>query len=349
MRAMSVVRTGPAESTPLALSDTPRPEPGPQEIVVRVEACGVCRTDLHVVEGDLPHVATGTIPGHEVVGRVEVLGRGVERYRIGDRVGIPWLHRSCGRCRFCTTGRENLCPTKEYTGYTVPGGYAEYARADEAFAVPLPEGDPAPLAPLLCAGIIGYRALKVAAPPAGGRVGFFGFGASAHLTLQLAARLGFETIVYSRSPTHRKLAERLGAFEVLEPPGAGPTSPAGRLDSALVFAPAGEVVLQALGELDRGGSLAIAAIHLSPIPPIDYDRRLFGERRIQSVEANTRADAREFLTLAHRFGLRATITTRPLEAANEALVDLKAGRIDGAVVLDPRALGPTGHPGDRSG
>lgn len=349
MRAMIVARTGPAESSPLALSEIPRPEPGAREILVRVEACGVCRTDLHVVEGDLPGVAPGTIPGHEVVGRVEVLGPEVEQYRVGDRVGIPWLHRTCGRCRFCTTGRENLCGSKEFTGSTVPGGYAEYARADEAFALPLPEGDPGPLAPLLCAGIIGYRALKVASPPVGGRVGFFGFGASAHLTLQLAARLGFETVVYSRSPAHRRLAHRLGASEVVEPAREGTASPGGRLDSALVFAPAGEVVLQALSELDRGGSLAIAAIHLSPIPAIDYDHRLFGERRIQSVEANTRADAREYLTLAQRFGLRATTTTRPLEAANGALVDLKAGRIDGAVVLDPHVPGPTGGSGDRLG
>jgi propanol-preferring alcohol dehydrogenase len=349
MRAMTVSRTGPAEGLPLSLREVPRPEVSPGEILVRVEACGVCRTDLHVVEGDLPGVAPGTIPGHEIVGRVEALGPEAGPYRVGDRVGIPWLHRSCGRCRFCTTGRENLCPSKEFTGYTVAGGYAEYARADAGYAFPMPEGDPGPLAPLLCAGIIGYRALKIAAPPAAGRVGFFGFGGSAHLTLQLAVRLGFETVVYSRSPAHRRLAERLGASEVVEPPREGRGSPGGRLDSALVFAPAGEVVLQALSELDRGGSLAIAAIHLSPIPPIDYDLRLFGERRIQSVEANTRADAREFLTLAQRFGLRATTTTRPLDAANGALIDLKAGRIDGAVVLDPRSVGPTEAAVGRSG
>ncbi|MHB1435503.1 MAG: zinc-dependent alcohol dehydrogenase family protein [Thermoplasmata archaeon] len=346
MRAMTLSRIGPAESSPLTMTEIPRPEPGPRELLVRVEACGVCRTDLHVVEGDLPPVLPGMIPGHEVVGRIEVRGREVERYRVGDRVGIPWLHRSCGRCRFCMTGRENLCPSKEFTGYTTPGGYAEYARADEAFALPLPDGDPGPLAPWLCAGIIGYRALKLASPPPGGRVGLFGFGASAHLTLQLAARLGFETVVYSRSPAHRRLAERLGASEVVEPARAA-APPSGRLDSALVFAPAGEVVLQALGELDRGGSLVIAAIHLTPIPSIDYDRRLFGERRIQSVEANTRTDAREFLSLARRLDLRATTATRPLEAANEAMVDLKQGRIDGAVVLDPRAVRPAGPSMDR--
>ncbi len=346
---MTVARIGPVERSPLVMAEIPRPEPGPGEILVRVEACGVCRTDLHVVEGDLPPLHPGMIPGHEIVGRVEDLGSEVERYRVGDRVGIPWLHRSCGRCRFCTTGRENLCPSKEFTGYSVAGGYAEFARADAAFALPLPDGDPGPLAPLLCAGIIGYRALKVASPPPGGRVGLFGFGASAHLTLQLAGKLGFETVVYSRSPAHRRLAERLGASEVVDPAREPSPRSSGRLDSALVFAPAGEVVLQALGELDRGGSVAIAAIHLSPIPPIDYDHRLFGERRIQSVEANTRADAREFLALARRWGLRATTTTRPLEAAHSALVDLKAGRIDGAVVLDPRSAQATGPTEGRSG
>jgi propanol-preferring alcohol dehydrogenase len=336
MRAMVLNRPGPVESHPLRRIEVADPEPGPHEIRVRVEACGVCRTDLHVVEGDLTPRRDSMIPGHEVVGRVDRVGPEVSAWSVGDRVGIPWLHQTCGHCAFCRTGQENLCGSKEFTGYTVPGGYAPWALAEDGFALPLPEGDAAPLAPLLCAGIIGYRALKVAAPPPGGRVGFFGFGASAHLTLQLAHRLGYETIVYSRNPSHLELAQSLGASEVVDTHAKRSEPHSRLLDAALVFAPAGEVVVEALQELQRGASLAIAAIHLSPIPAIDYDRWLFGERKMQSVEANTRTDALEFLNLAHRLGIRSTTSTRPLEAANEALADLKAGRIRGAVVLEPR-------------
>jgi alcohol dehydrogenase, propanol-preferring len=337
MRSMRLNRVAPIETRPLELADAPMPEAKEEEILVRVDVCGVCRTDLHVVEGDLPPRLAGGIPGHEIVGRVTEVGPGVSTFTPGERVGVPWLHHTCGQCEFCRTGRENLCDRKTFTGYDVPGGYAEYVKAEPAFALRLPEGEPSRLAPWLCAGLIGYRALKIALPRPGGRIGFFGFGGSAHLTLQLASKLGYETVAYTRNPAHAELAQRLGASETVltstEPRG----DPAPRLDGAVVFSPAGESVIQALRELRKGGTLSIAAIHLSPIPSIDYDRYLVGERRIQSVEANTREDAREFLDLAGRLHLESHVTSRPLAEANEALSDLKHGRIDGAVVLDCRA------------
>lgn len=334
MKAMVLHRPLSIEDHPLRLEERAVPGPKSQEVLVRVDKCGVCRTDLHVVEGDLPPRLPTVVPGHEIVGRVERVGSEVGTLSAGDLVGIPWLHRTCGRCEYCLTGRENLCDRKVYTGYSVDGGYAEYAVGDEGYVFRLPSGDPARLAPFLCAGIIGYRALKLALPRPGGRIGFFGFGGSAHLTLQLAAKLGYETVGYSRNPAHLELARRLGATSTVltaepRPTGAPPT-----LDSAIVFAPAGESVVPALRELKKGGRLAIPAIHMSPIPSIDYDRFLFGERAIFSVESNTRADAREFLDLAVRLKLESTVTVRPLREANEALVDLKAGHVTGAFVLD---------------
>jgi len=334
MRAMVLHGPGPVDGEPLRLEEVPDPAPGPTEVLVRVERCGVCRTDLHVAEGDLPVVRPAVIPGHEIVGRVAAIGTGVRSLRVGDRVGVPWLHRTCGRCDYCLDGRENLCERKTFTGYSVNGGYAPLALGEEGYVLPLGDRDATESAPLLCAGIIGYRALKAALPRPGGRIGFFGFGGSAHLALQLASRLGYATVAYSRNPRHLELAERLGATEtVLTGPGA-PSRGEPRLDGAVVFAPAGDVVVQALSELKKGATVAIAAIHLSPIPPIDYDRWLFGERRIVSVEANTRADAREFLTLADRLRLRSTVELRPLREANRALLDLKQGTVNGAVVLD---------------
>jgi propanol-preferring alcohol dehydrogenase len=324
----------PVESHPLRLEDVPTPEPNDTEVLVRVDKCGVCRTDLHVVEGDLPPQRSAIVPGHEIVGTVVRLGRAVRTVSSGERVGIPWLHHTCGRCEYCTTGRENLCAEKVFTGYTVNGGYAEYAIGEEGYTFPLPDVDAAQFAPFLCAGIIGYRALKVALPRPGGRIGFFGFGGSAHLTLQLAARLGYETVAFSRNAAHLELAKEVGAAEtVLTSDRDSPTG-VPRLDGAVVFAPTGDVVIQALRELKKGGTLSIAAIHMSPIPVIDYDRYLFGERKIVSVEANTRADAREFLDLAHRLRLESTVQLRALKDANEALEDLKSGRLTGAAVLD---------------
>jgi alcohol dehydrogenase, propanol-preferring len=339
MRAMVLHEVGPVEGHPLRWEEVESPEPGEYEVLVQVAVCGVCRTDLHVVEGDLAPKFPQVIPGHEIVGKVVRLGAKVQTLAEGDMVGVPWLHRTCGRCEYCTTGRENLCDVKEFTGYTVPGGYAEYAVGEEGYVVPLPRTEPTRLAPFLCAGIIGYRALKLALPRPGGRIGFFGFGGSAHLALQLASRLGFETVAYSRNPAHLALARQVGAAAtVLTTEGTDPTAPPS-LDGAVVFAPAGEVVVQALRELKKGGTLSIAAIHMSPIPTIDYDRSLFGERRIVSVEANTRADAREFLELAARLRLESTVSVRPLREANEALVDLKEGRLSGAVVLECSSAG----------
>lgn len=334
MKAMVLHRPASIDTHPLTLEDVDPPDPRENEVLVRVDKCGVCRTDLHVVEGDLPPVRPSVIPGHEIVGRVARVGSEVQRFSIGDVVGVPWLHHTCGRCEYCLTGRENLCEQKLFTGYSTNGGYAEYVTGEEAFVFRLPPGDAAHLAPFLCAGIIGYRALKRALPQPGGRIGFFGFGGSAHLTLQLAARLGYATVAYSRNPSHLELATKLGAAETVL---TGRTERAGRaphLDSAIVFAPAGEVVVEALAEVKKGGAVVVPAIHMTTIPPIEYDRLLFGERTIGSVEANTRADALEFLTLAGRLGLESTVSVRPLSEANEALRDLRRGDLTGAAVLD---------------
>ena len=331
-----MVLRAPAEVTtrPLEWEDVPAPEPGDHEVLVRVERCGVCRTDLHVVEGDLPPLRPTVIPGHEIVGRIVSVGREVRSLAVGERVGIPWLRSTCGHCEYCVASRENLCASKRFTGYTDNGGYAEYATGAEGYVFPLPNSEAASLAPLLCAGIIGYRALKLALPRPGGRIGFFGFGGSAHLTLQLAAKLGYETVAYSRNPTHLELAMRLGATASVLAGTSGAASRPPSLDGAVVFAPAGPVVLDALSELKKGGRLSIASIHMSPIPEIDYDRLVFGERTIVGVESNTREDAREFLDLATRLGLESTVRVRPLREANETLAALKAGDVVGAAVLD---------------
>lgn len=339
MKAMVLEKVSNVESHPLRYEDVQDPESKENQVLVQVKNCGVCRTDLHIVEGDLPPIVPRIIPGHELVGRVVRVGRNVQTLSEGDIVGIPWLHRTCGKCEYCVTGRENLCDNKVYTGYTVNGGYSEYAIGEEGFVFRLAkQTDTSKIAPFLCAGIIGYRALKVALPRPGGRIGFFGFGGSAHLTLQLASKLGYETVAYSRSPSHLKLAQELGASETVLTNEDNQSIPQKNdertLDSAVVFAPAGEVVLEALRVLKKGGIVSIAAIHMTPIPVIDYDRLLFGERKIMSVESNTRSDAQEFLDLAIRLKLESTVSVRPLREANEALYDLKRGNVVGAIVLD---------------
>ena len=321
----------PVETRPLTLVEGAAPVPVAGEILVRVEACAVCRTDLHLIEGDLPLRRPGLVPGHQAVGTVAALGAGAERFRVGDRVGIAWLRYSCGRCRFCARSEENLCLEPRFTGWDADGGYAEQAVVAEAFAHALPPGPRArEIAPLLCAGIIGYRAWKRSRVRPGGRLGLFGFGGSAQIAIQVARHFGCEVFVFSRGGEHRELARELGAAWV----GESREPPPRPLDAAILFAPAGELVPPALEALDRGGTLAIAGIHLSEIPALDYARHLFQERAVQSVTANTREDARELLALAAAIPIRTATTPYPLEAANEALADLKHDRVRGAAVLE---------------
>ncbi|WP_043639195.1 zinc-binding alcohol dehydrogenase family protein [Nonomuraea candida] len=325
MRAWVVDRPGPVPaapgargSGPLALVRREAPEPGPGEVLVRVEACGVCRTDLHLAEGDLPPRRPRTAPGHQVVGRVE---------GTGERVGVAWLRSTCGTCRHCRGGMENLCPSSAYTGWDADGGFAEYVAAPADYVYPLPGDLPARwLAPLLCAGIIGYRALARCDLPPGGRLGIYGFGASAHLAAQAAIARGAVVHVVTRSAAARELALELGAASA----GDRPPEP---LDSAVLFAPAGELVPAALEALDRGGTLAVAGIHLSDVPALNYQRHLFQERTLRSVTANTRADGRAYLELALAHPPRVTTTPYPFEEADRALADLAAGRVGGAAVL----------------
>ena len=306
------------------------PSPAPDEILVRVSACGVCRTDLHIVEGDLPLVRSPVVPGHQIVGRVERVGRSARRFQPGERVGIAWLRRTCQTCDACRGGRENLCEGAEFTGYHADGGFADYAVASEAFAYAIPPvfGD-AEAAPLLCAGIIGYRALRRSEVRPGGKLGVYGFGASAHVTLQVARARGCEVFVCTRGASHRELARRLGATWVGD---VGDTMPA-KMDGTILFAPAGALVPVALRNLARGGTLALAGIYMTAVPPLDYERDLFYERNVRSVTANTRADGEELLAEAARIPVRTAMTTFPLEEANRALSLLKCGGFAGAGVL----------------
>jgi alcohol dehydrogenase, propanol-preferring len=330
MRAWVVDAPGPIDEHPLVLVERPIPDPVGGEIRVRVHTCGVCRTDLHLAEGDLaPHRARVT-PGHEAVGVVDELGDGAHRFARGDRVGVPWLAHTCGVCRFCTTGRENLCVAPTFTGWDVDGGYAEYLVADEAYAYALPAGfDDVTVAPLLCAGIIGYRALLRADCPPGGRLGIYGFGGSAHLVAQVAVAAGLRVHVLTRSAEARALALQLGALSA----GHAADAPPEPLDAALLFAPVGSLVPTALEALDRGGTLAIAGIYLSDIPSLGYERHVFEERTLRSVTANTRADGRGFLETAARVGLHVAAVPYPFDAANVALRDLAHDRVNGAAVL----------------
>ncbi|WP_367326386.1 zinc-binding alcohol dehydrogenase family protein [Streptomyces sp. HUAS ZL42] len=330
MRAWSVTAPGPVEKGPLRFVERPVPVPEADELLVHVRACGVCRTDLHVTEGDLPVHRSGVTPGHEVVGVVAGRGADVNGFAVGDRVGVAWLRGTCGTCAYCARGAENLCPRSRYTGWDADGGYAEYTTVPAAFAHRLPGGlDDVALAPLLCAGIIGYRALRRAALPPGGRLGLYGFGGSAHLCAQVALAEGATVHVLTRGAAARRLALELGAASARD----AYETPPEPLDSAILFAPVGDLVPVALRALDRGGVLSIAGIHLSDVPPLHYESELFYEKEIRSVTSNTRADAREFLTLAARHGVRATTHTYPLSRAAQALRDLKDGRFDGAAVL----------------
>jgi len=334
MRAWVVRRPGPISTGPLALVERPVPEPGPGELLIKVRCCGVCRTDLHLAEGDLAPRRPDVTPGHEVVGEVVATGGGGTRFAPGDKVGVAWLAGTDGSCRFCRRGSENLCPRSVYTGWDRDGGYAEYLVAADAYVLPLPSGfTDVELAPLLCAGIIGYRALLRASVPPGGRLGMYGFGGSAHLAAQIAIAQGAAVHVFTRAAAARDLASELGAASAQDSFDPSPEP----LDSVILFAPVGDLVPAALRNLDRGGTLAIAGIYLTDIPSLDYAAELFQERSLRSVTANTRGDAEEFLRLAERLRLagrlQVSATGYPLDAADRALADLAGDRVNGAAVL----------------
>ena len=332
MQAWVVDHPGPADGRrhPLVRVDRPVPEPGAGEVRVRVRACGVCRTALHLTEGDLEPRRPQVTPGHEVVGIVDRLGPGSTRWHEGDRIGVPWLAHTCGTCNFCVTGRENLCVRPRFTGWDLDGGYAAYTVVDEAYAYAIPDVfDDVEAAPLLCAGIIGYRSLLRANLPEGGRLGIYGFGGSAHLTAQVALAHGARVHVMTRSPEAQRLALELGVTSA----GGADATPPEPLDSAILFAPVGTLVPPALAALDRGGTLAIAGIYLSDIPPLQYQEHLFEERSLLSVTANTRRDGEEFLAEAARIGIRVSAVPYPMDQADVALADLRNDRINGAGVL----------------
>jgi propanol-preferring alcohol dehydrogenase len=330
MDAWVVDRPGPVDGGPLRRLARAVPEPGPGQVRVAVRTCGVCRTDLHLAEGDLAPRRPLVVPGHEVVGTVDALGPGASRFALGDRIGVPWLARTCGTCRFCRSDRENLCTEPRFTGWDVDGGYAPFAVVDEDYAYELPDAlDDVEAAPLLCAGIIGYRALRRSNLPEGGRLGIYGFGGSAHITAQIALARGARVHVMTRAPEARELALELGAASA----GGADATPPEPLDAAILFAPVGTLVPPALAALDRGGTLAVAGIHLSDVPPLNYQEHLFEERTLQSVTANTRGDGEEFLAEAARIALRVTTVPYPLEGAADALRDLAHDRVNGAAVL----------------
>lgn len=337
MLAWAVARPGPVRTRPLEKVERAVPEPGVGEVRVRVSACGVCRTDLHLAEGDLPPRRRGVVPGHEVVGYVDARGPEVTRFALGDRVGVPWLRATCGRCEFCRSQRENVCVDPRFTAWDADGGFAGYCTVPEAYAYDLSvlgeRFDDEHAAPLLCAGIIGYRALRRADLPPSGRLGIYGFGASAHLAAQVAVHEGVRVHVMTRDEDARRRALELGAVSARGATDAPPE----RLDAAVLFAPVGTLVPVALEALDRGGTLAIAGIHLTDVPPLIYERHLFYERTVRSVTANTRRDGREFLELAARIPLQVTTTPFGLDEADKALVELAEGRVAGAAVLLPRS------------
>jgi alcohol dehydrogenase, propanol-preferring len=316
--------------TPLDVVERATPVPGSDELLVEVHACGVCRTDLHLVEGDLKPRRPGVVPGHQVAGTVVEHGPHATGFSVGDRVGIAWLRRTCGACRWCRTGRENLCPASQYTGWDADGGLSELAVVPASFAYALPPGfDDVHVAPLLCAGIIGYRALRMAAVPPGGRLGLYGFGSSAHITAQIARAQGVEVSVMTRGAGNRRLAQEMGVEFV----GEAQEAPPRPLDSAIVFAPAGELVPVALAALDRGGTVALAGVHMSDVPGLVYQQHLFYERSLRSVTSNTRRDGVELLRLAARLGVAVHTTAYPFDRAADALRDLASGRVSGSAVV----------------
>jgi len=332
MKACILRSPAPIESNPLAFVDVAKPEPEPEQVLVRVSACGICRTDLHVIEGELAPRKSPITPGHQVVGTIEANGTGAGKYAIGTRVGIAWLHSTDGTCEYCRAGKENLCNNPSFTGYTMDGGYAEYALAEENFVYPIPKGfSDLQAAPLLCAGIIGFRSLRLSGIERGGRLGLYGFGAAGHVAIQVARHWGAEVYVCTRDARHQKLALELGALWA----GGTVDDPPEKLDSAIIFAPAGEIVPAALRALKKGGTLALGGIHMSTIPPLDYNL-LYQERVVRSVANNTREDGHDFLRVAAEIPIRTEIEIFPLAEANRALNALKNDAIRGAAVLQVR-------------
>ncbi len=329
MKSCVLHSTAKIESDPLELDEVEAPAPVGDQILVRVSACGVCRTDLHVIEAELPQRKMPVIPGHQVVGIVEKVGDRVTRFKPGARVGIAWLHKTCGKCEYCRAGKENLCDNAAFTGYTVDGGYAEYALASEQFTYAIPEDFPdEQAAPLLCAGIIGFRALRLSGIERGGRLGFYGFGSAAHVAIQVARYWGVNVYASTRDERHQRLALELGAKWA----GGTFAEPPVKLDAAIIFAPAGEIVPAALKVLKKGGTLALAGIHMSPTPPLDYNL-LYHERVIRSVANNTRQDGEDFLRIAAEIPIRTQVETYSLHQANFALNQLKNDSICGSAVL----------------
>jgi propanol-preferring alcohol dehydrogenase len=330
MKAMVLKEFAPIENNPLQLLALPLPEPGPEDILIRIKVCGVCHTDLHTVEGDLPEFKPPIIPGHEVVGVVEKHGQKASRFKEGERVGVAWLYSSCGHCGFCRRERENLCENARFTGYHVNGGYAEYMVSPAKFAYSIPEiFSDREAAPLLCAGIIGYRALRLSETKPGQQLGLYGFGASAHVAIQVAVHWGCQVYVFSRSEEHRDLARKLGAVWT----GTSKDDPPSKIDSSIIFAPAGELVLDALRVTEKGGIVALAGIYMTPIPEMDYMKYLYHERTLRSVANATRQDGEELLRIAAEIPIRTTTEVFALEEANRVLQLLKEGKINGAAVL----------------
>jgi len=329
VKAMVLREPGPAEENPLTLVDLPGPDPGPGQVRLRVRVCGVCHTDLHLVEGEIALPKLPVVPGHQIIGQVDALGKGVTRFALGDRVGVPWLYSTCGQCDYCRRGLENLCDNARFTGQHVNGGFAQYMVVPAHFAYPIPIGFPDDqAAPLLCAGIIGYRSLRLSEIRPGGRLGLYGFGASAHVTIQVARHWGCEVYVFTRSAEHQRHALDLGAAWV----GQAQDTPPAELDSAITFAPAGWLVPEVLRVLRKGGTLAINAIHMSPIPEMPYDL-IYGERTVRSVANSTRQDAEELLHLAAAIPIHTDVELYSLQQANTVLQRLKESKIKGAAVL----------------
>jgi len=334
MRAMRVESPSPIDSHPLKRVDLPIPEPLQNRIRIRVRACAACLTDLHIAEGDLPFRGP-VIPGHQAVGMIDAVGHDVKRFSVGEWVGVAWLHETCEVCPYCRRGMENLCEQACFTGYGVDGGYSEYLLAHEDFVYPIPPpGDPVSVTPLLCAGIIGYRAFRLCKAREGDRLGLYGFGSSAHITIQIARHLGCEVYVFTRNPEHRRLARELGAVWA----GNAEDEPPQKMNASILFAPSGMLVREALRVLDRGGTLAIAGIHLSTIPELDYRKHLYFERSVQSVANNTRSDGTELLRLANEIPIQTHTRTFRLEEANAVLAQLKRGEIQGTAVFDLREV-----------